>query len=91
MRATRHIKRTCAPEEHKAIHQVPGGNRSARRRHAAANGLTLLEEEERGTGRGGRKRRTGGLSRMIRVGKIKLKMQVEHFTREPISIPQHSI
>lgn len=58
MRVEQHIKRTCAPEEHKTIHQVRGGNRSARRRHAATNGLTLLEEEEeRGTGRCRRKRR----------------------------------
>lgn len=70
VRAARHTKRTCAPEEHKTIHQVPGGNRSARQRHAATNGLTLLKERERGTGRGGRKR---GLNRIIWVGEIKLK------------------
>lgn len=48
-----------AHEEHKAIHQVRSGNRSARRRHAEANGLTLHEKEEGVTGRGGRKRRLG--------------------------------
>lgn len=51
--------RTRAHEEHKAIHQVRSGNRSARQRHAAANGLTLHEKEEGVTGRGGRKRRLG--------------------------------